>query len=888
MARFGRRRAALWLLPLMLLAAMARAEPTEKHWAFQPLAEPPLPAVQRLDEVETPIDRFILAKIQAQGLALRGRASKVARQAREIEAFARDTSPHAFARVVERLLNSPRYGERWGRHWLDLARYADSNGMDENLAYASAWRYRDYVIASFNRNKPYDQFLREQIAGDLMGPAQTKAELERVVATGFLTIGPKMLAEDDPMKMEMDIVDEQLDTVCRTFMGMTVGCARCHDHKFDPVPTSEYYAMAGIFKSTKTMDNFKVVARWQERPLGTTAELEALAQHRERIEAQQKQIGLLTNAANAAVLNDARGRAADYLAAAQERRALEMWMAAPASNASGIRRDEAGRFVLVEAEAFQRAEHIVATQSGYGEGIGVIYGEGGVRNWAEYDVPVEESGMYRVEIRYAAAAARPIGLSINGQAAGTNLTGKVTGSWNPDTQTWEVATQHQLEAGTNVVRLERADCIPHLDKILFVRMAGRDAGEQKLIPEFVLQWAKRLAKEGSRPEPGTDAFAKLVDDPKGPFQLPATIEAHYPTDKTTALAEARTRLKGLLDSSPALPEAMAVADGSPQDLKIHKRGSHWTLGDEAKRSFLHAIGAAPGATIPSGASGRLELADWLARADHPLTARVMANRLWHWHFGEGLVRSPDNFGLLGEKPSHPELLDWLARRFIASGWDIKAMHRLIMASAVYQRASGPPSEEDPDNRLLAQFPRRRLEVEAIRDSILYVSGGLEEAMGGTQLPTANRAYVTSTANKEDASIYLRPIRSVYLPVIRSALYNVFQVFDFADPSGLNGRRDRTTVASQALFMMNSKLVAEAAGRLARRVLGENGLDDAGRVEKIYRIAYSRAPDETERAAALGFVARYAAGGNANAETQERAWQSLCRTALAANEFVFMP
>jgi hypothetical protein len=313
----------------------------------------------------------------------------------------------------------------------------------------------------------------------------------------------------------------------------------------------------------------------------------------------------------------------------------------------------------------------------------------------------------------------------------------------------------------------------------------------------------------------------------------------------------------------------------------------------------------------------------------------MVNRIWLWHFGEGLVRSPDNFGKLGDNPTHPELLDWLARRFIESGWSVKEMHRLIMASTVYQQGSqralaggrssvisgqssevsqsaitdsqgGSPSTEhgkpnadhsrqtaapDPDNRLLSHFPRRRLEVEAIRDSILFVSGGLEPAMGGTLLTVSNRVYVTSTANKLDASLFDKPVRSLYLPVVRSALYDVFQVFDFADPSTLNGRRDQTTVAPQALFMMNSRLVADAARRIATNLVAEKNLDDAARVGRLYRIAYGRSPTDAERVSALNYMKRHteltAARDAKSGEGPLKAWQSFCRTVMAANEFIYM-
>ena len=794
-------------------AAEPATSPTNSnHWAFQPLISPQPPRVQASNIARTPIDQFILAKLEERGLDPAPPADKRALMRRatfdltglpptteEVDAFVADKSPEAFAKVVERLLASPRYGERWGRHWLDLARYADSNGMDENLAYASAGRYRDYVVASFNGDKPYNQFIREQLAGDLLPAAGTAADFERIIATGFLTIGPKMLAEDDPVKMEMDIIDEQLDTTSRAFMGLTVGCGRCHDHKFDPVPTRDYYAMAGIFKSTRTMENFKVVARWQERPLGTPAELKTLTEHRRQIDEQQQQIKSLIARGNTNLLREARARAADYIGAARERQALER---------------------------------------------------------------------PPVEAKLVAAGLK------------TNLT-------------------------------------------------------NGLIPEFVQQWAAHLKKSEKLPEADSEAWQKLIHDPKGPFQLPKNAESYFQEERIAELKQARDKLKGLEQTLPAVPEAMAVGDGAAQDLKVHKRGSHLALGEEAARGFLKSIGAPDWPSLGTNSSGRLQLAEWLVHPEHPLTARVMVNRIWHWHFGEGLVRSPDNFGALGAKPTHPELLDWLARRFLESGWSVKAMHRLIMASAVYQQSSGhgnasplgpgsairnpqsasqpgrpaskssiqhpasgineplahPSATLDPENRLLSHFPRRRLEVEAIRDALLFVSGGLDLQMGGSLLRTTNRAYVTSTVNKLDGSLFDQSRRSLYLPVVRSALYDVFQVFDFADPSVLNGRRDQTTVAPQALFMMNSQLVAHAARRLAASLLTEKGLDERARLEKIYRVTYGRSPTDTECASALEYLDRHveqsAKRGGQLEESRAKAWQSFCRTMLAANEFIYV-
>jgi len=326
---------------------------------------------------------------------------------------------------------------------------------------------------------------------------------------------------------------------------------------------------------------------------------------------------------------------------------------------------------------------------------------------------------------------------------------------------------------------------------------------------------------------------------------------------------------------------------------VHIRGSHLTLGREVPRQFPRILAGEQQTPIGNEKSGRLPLAEWLTRSDHPLTARVMVNRIWQGHFGTGLVRSPDNFGRLGERPTHPELLDWLARRFVDSGWSMKEMHRTIMHSSTYRMSTAWNDKAkaiDPENRLYWQMNRRRLEAEAIRDSILAVGGTLDFTMGGSLLPMENRAYVTSTANVNPA-IYENTRRSIYLPVVRSALYEVFQAFDFADPSMLNGKRQTTTIAPQALFMMNSKLVAAQTKALASRLLKDEKLDDTGRVHRVYLLCYSRLPSLQETKRALQYLDQYAEARQQiqpdDGGSRLDGWRSFCRAIIAANEFVYL-
>ncbi|MEE2639410.1 MAG: DUF1549 domain-containing protein, partial [Planctomycetota bacterium] len=455
------------------------------HWSFQPLTRPPLPLVRNRSWAKQPIDLFVLRKLEEQGLKPAGdadRASWIRRAtldltglppaAAEIEAFLNDDSPLAFETVVNRLLASPRYGEKWGRHWLDVARFADSNGLDENLSYANAYRYRDYVIRAFNLDKPFDQFVREQIAGDLLpSTPASPATLEGFdphIATGFLAIGPKMLAEDDPVKMQMDIIDEQLSTLGQAFLAMTLGCARCHDHKFDPIPTDDYYSLAGIFKSTKTMENHKVVAVWYERQLASDLFQQKLKQHLARLKQAKGELERLVSGYREKIRKEIRTNLAQILWAARKMPRFDQ--DSPEALATGVTRS--GKPILVkngyarfEAEAFHRG-NLNRDTTQYGKQIGVANSRGAA--FGEYDLDVEHAGRYVIEISYAAADSRPFQLLLNGQPVASKIAANTTGSWYPDTQKWFAEAEMNLPAGKNILKIDSPGVYPHLDKFALV------------------------------------------------------------------------------------------------------------------------------------------------------------------------------------------------------------------------------------------------------------------------------------------------------------------------------------------------------------------------------------------------------------------------------------
>ena len=673
------------------IAASVKPRPVDveqgrRHWAFRPVAEVPTPKNGH------PIDAFLQAKLADKGLDFAPPADPATFLRRitfdltglpptpeELAAFIADhkAAPEAAVRrLIDRLLASPHYGEKWGRHWLDVARYADSNGLDENIALGTAWRYRDYVVRAFNQDKPFDRFLTEQIAGDLL-PARDLAERhEMATATAFLNLGAKVLAEPDKEKLAMDVIDEQLETTGRAFLGMTLGCVRCHDHKFDPVTQADYYALAAIFKSTQSFssDRMGALSLAHETPLGDFEDFAAVKIAEQALAAKKKEVS------------------------------------------------------AAQAEA--------------------------------------------------------------------------------------------------------------------------------------------------KKAPGASAEAKVM-------RLMDEMEA-------------------IEKSLPDLPTAIGVRDAETiqSKLAIHIRGSHLTLGKEVPRGFIQVMQSpdAPAPAFPKEHSGRLELARWLTDPAHPLTARVIVNRVWSWHFGRGIVGTPDNFGLLGDAPSHPELLDWLARWLPANDWSLKDLHRLILTSRAYrqggsdrQPAAAAAAERDPENRLLHHFPMRRLEAEEVRDSLLAVAGLLDLNMGGKTVPLRNRQFVFNHTSK-DATKYDSLRRALYLPIIRNNLYDLFQQFDYPDPAVSTGQRNSTIVSPQALLLMNSPLAGQAAAGLATRLQRQQG-DLEARVRRAVALAYGRAARADDLQNARNFLAAadatLASQVEDPAKRERQAWELLCQAWMMTNEFLYL-
>lgn len=782
-------------------------EEGRRFWSLQPVSKIALPEVQSRRWVKSPIDLFVLAKLEAAGLKPAPRADKrtLIRRAtqdliglpptpQEVQAFLDDKSPNAFDQVVERLINSPHYGTRWGRHWLDVARYADSNGLDENLAFGNAWRYRDYVINAFNRDKPFDRFVMEQIAGDLIPDANQETR----TATGFLAMGAKVLAEPDREKLLMDTIDEQIDSTSKAFLGMTWGCARCHDHKFDPIKQSDYYAIAAIFKSTQTFgdSNTGAIKHWYEHSFATQDEAAKLKTVDEAIAAKNSAAAKFRNEAIETLRTKARELAAEYLAAAA--------MFDP--NAS-----------LVEVEKVANPRKLHPRILHY----------------------------CRLHLEY-------------------NADQPIFAKW------------HELLATGN--SSEASKVIEEYYRALFAE--ADDAWKAaKQADDKVRKLADARLEEARQALEDKSGFLAIPPQPQFAFD-PATLQEYY-----RLMEEARV----LESSAPDETAAMGVSEGKIYvSLPIHIRGSHNNLGDPIEREFPQVLRIGSGNTVfPRVQSGRLEFAQWLVNTQNPLTARVMVNRVWRWHFGRGIVGSTDNFGVLGERPTHPELLDWLARWFMESGWSIKSLHRLIMKSSVYQLASIHPQTADceladPENQLLWQFRRQRLDAEQIRDSILYVCGQLDGEIGGKTVPLRNRQFVFNHTSV-DHTKYDSLRRAIYLPVIRNNLYTLFEQFDFPDPTMPTGSRNTTTVAPQALLLMNDELVVNAAQKMAEQLLQASEATEK-RINEAYQRTLSRPPNPSEQERAIQFIEHtFEQAKSDNSKT----WTLFCQSLLMSSEFVYV-
>lgn len=816
-------------------------EESRRFWSFRPPVNHPVPTLKDERAGDSDIDRFINSARERNSLQqvrsadrhewlrrvtfdLSGLPPTIA----ELNAFLADESSVARQTVVDRLLADSTFGEHWGRHWLDLARYADSNGGDINLTYFNAWRFRDYVVNAFNDDKPFDQFIREQIAGDLLDSESPADAAEKMIATGFLVIGPKMLSERNKEKLYMDVVDEQLDTIGRVFLGLTVGCARCHDHKFDPIPATDYYAMAGILRSTETVFGIRMgnvnVSGWLEQRLPLNAEdTNAVARYEAEDAALQKQL----NAVKA------------------ELTGLEKNTLPKPEDLPGIVVDDE----MAELIGFWKK----STYTKRYVGKGYIHDEkkelGRKSVIFRPDLPVD--GEYEVRISYASGNGRATNVPVMINSADGETSVTVNQVPQPDIRSlFKSLGRFQFDAGeSGYVRISNTST----DGYVIVDAA-------QFIPVDKLNDSPTIA-------------GKKNDDPERFAKLNKQVES---------LTAAQKKLR---DGAPDRPEAMAVRDHKEvADCELRIRGVADNRGDSVPRGFLTIASTDESPQIDSPRSGRAELAARVSDARNPLTARVLVNRVWMHLLGEGIVRSVDNLGKLGDRPSHPRLLDKLAVEFMENGWSIKQLIRRICLSRVYGLSTEFSAEAhriDPDNRFLWRQRRRRLTAEEIRDAMLAVSSRLSEEVGGSSVKDFGEQAVKNAPqaeNDDKREVSLR--RSLYLPIVRNDLPPMLTIFDFADPDVVTGRRNTTNVPAQALLMLNSPFVRECADALSEQLETADDLpDDRHRIEWLYLRLLARKPTTKETGRAISFVETSKEGDDKPAD-----WTSLIHSLMASSEF----
>lgn len=771
-----------------------QAEKVKAHPFFKPVKPVAVPTVKNAKLVSSPVDNFVLARLEKQGMSPSSPADKrtlirrayfdlagVPPSAKEVDAFVADKSSGAFAKVVDRLLKSKRYGERWGRYWLDVARYGDTTGTtirNRDNRYHYAWTYRDYVIRSFNEDKPYDRFLIEQLAADRLPLGEDKSAL---AALGYLTLGNRFNNDAN------QIIDDRIDVVGRGTMGLTVTCARCHDHKMDPITMKDYYAWHGIFGSSEEPT---------EKPLLGPGD-ESSADYREfkaTLAKRQAELDHARHTNSVAITTRQHSLIGDYLLATYE-----------FANPSGGKK--------LSRTSFYRAR----------------------------DLDTTVASLVERRLRDAAKKHDPI----FGPWVAFSKVAKKDFAKEAPSLAKRFAVNSDAKKKLNPLVAVLFKNVPKTMKDLSARYG-------KLLAGVSQEWrnlteAARKAKK-SAPVKLANANRELLRQvlfaDRATFALDDRGIRRLTSQRTDSRLNLLVRkVNDLKISHPgAPPRAMVMVDRSkPRDSPIFLRGNPKNRGSIVKRQFLEVLGGSDEKAFQDG-SGRLELARAIASKDNPLTARVMVNRIWLHHFGQGIVTSPSDFGLVGEPPSHPELLDWLAGEFMANNWSMKHIHRLILNSYTWQQASDDNPEytdKDQGNFLLWRQNRRRLDFEGMRDTLLSVAGTLKEEMGGPPVDLAKDPEPTR--------------RTVYGLIDRAKLPGFFNTFDFASPDISNPQRVMTIVPQQALYLMNAPFVVRQGQALAARaeVAGCENTDD--RIRSLYRVLYQREPSSQEMQMGRAFI-----------------------------------
>jgi hypothetical protein len=845
---------AVWPAQVALQPNKAKSsvfELAKNHWAFQPIRTKIVPPdvepsqVPRRDAAV--IDQLIHAGLQEVGLhrnQIADRRTLIRRATfdlhglpptpQEVKEFVSDSADDAWPRLIDRLLASPRYGERWARHWLDVARYSDTKGyvrLKDNPLYPAAWTYRDYVIRSFNEDLPYNQFVLEQLAADQLSAGQfstVNSETDypaadrtpqSLAAMGFLTLGQRFINSPN------DIIDDRIDVVTRGLLGLTVTCARCHDHKFDPIPTADYYSLHGVFASSYEPD--------VPPPILPTAELAKHRSYLDELERRKKQFDDFLHAKKTELESSFRKRAGEYLLA--------------------------GQFEKVQAN-FLPVMFLIDASKDLNPAV--------IQRWARL---LEKSRRHHDPVLTPWHKLAQLA-ETESKEAFTKASSELIAKWHsdPDDQRINRAILDALKSAPinslNDVAARYSEVFTNVDALWnTTKSTGVTA-----LTDADLEEIRQLLYGAESP-----AVVSLNE-----------IQDFLFVDATTQnqFHEQQRQIEDWIASPGAAPHAHVLLDSeTPSDSPIFLRGNASNPGDKVPRQFLQVLSSLDRRPFQTG-SGRLELAMAIVSPENPLTARVMVNRVWLHHFGNGLVRTPSDFGLRGESPTHPELLDYLASQFMTRGWSIKTLHRTIMLSQTYQQQSLSHAEgesKDPENRWLWRMNRRRLDWESLRDSLLVVSGQIDFTMEGPSVPLLSEPFSTR--------------RSIYGFIDRQNLPGLFRTFDFVAPDSSAPQRLQTTVPQQALYLLNSSFIQQQTTELANRVSSRQNPSDSADIEQricdLYELIYSRSPTTDELQLAKQFLAddSHAESSRTGVGQVEKfsPWQEYVQALLMSNEFVFV-
>ncbi len=885
------------------------------HWAFQQLKRPVPPKVKNSALLQNEMDRFLQSTLERSNLIPVDKANKstLIRRAsfdliglpptpEEILAFEADSSPNAFSHLVDRLLASPRYGERWGRHWLDVARYADTAGDGADYPLPEAWKYRNWVIRSFNSDMPYNQFVREQIAGDILanenrgnkGPTHPTTLSDQIIATGFLAIGKRYGYAPNTDYQYLDFADV-IESTGRSLLGLSLGCARCHDHKYEPIGTEDYYALYGIFQSSQWSFPGGEEHKKPDRlvPVVTTGEIHRLAaQKAENVAALKTRLReILLQKAHLSGDPIVGGPDLGFEKQKPKSPIGSPWLALGPNILSPQAQSP---FNHIHPQGKQGVRMSAGAAN---DGVRYVFADPVMASPGkkihfsiDFHVPGKSvsPGAFRLYVGRGVIASTALDISISSQSImvknGTqwDLVGPLNpDTWHslniridPDSKTYDglITTFDTPKLPSTSIPFSGKKLAPGWDGVIDTFICDGIGHVPGSVPVHDLD--NIALGEVPFAKPGTTTLLPLATTPdKGKMAQLDMLQK-----------EATSRLNAEV-ARPLHDVAYGVAEGQPTNAKIQKRGEPDKLGSEVPRRFLQILGG-DFLDPKSRGSGRMELAHWITRKENPLFARVMVNRIWQGHFGRGIVPTPSDFGLRGDPPTDPNLLDWLAFQFVESGYSIKSMHRLIMASAAYQRSSNGKEANlafDPNNHLLWRFSKHSLDAESVRDMMLALGGNLDLTIPkGHPFPPEPWGF---TIHAPFYALYESNHRSVFLMSQRNRRHPYLALFDAADPNISTAERIPTTTPTQALYLMNSPFVHDQAKGFAKSLLAKNQ-DDVTRIQQAHLFTRGTGPSPAEITESLEFLQSYETAlkinGTPSPQVRSMAWTALARVLFTSN------